>query len=158
MTDTSSPPGEQAPRVSSGVPGLDTLLGGGWLRGGTYIITGAPGTGKTLLGNLVRLESRVAVETLPDALVLELFDLVKKHGIKRLVLDGLEPFVQEANDKKRTPRFITALNNTLRGLGVTALATQQTTTLFGPELNAPLEGVDCASWSCARSCTACCRC
>lgn len=40
-------------RVHTGVPGLDTVLGGGLLRGGVYIVTGAPGTGKTLLANQV---------------------------------------------------------------------------------------------------------
>lgn len=172
-------------RLAFGIPGLDEMLFGGIVRYSSTLVFGSPGSGKTLTclhflaegarkgepglyfgfvetrerllnkadlvgldlrkyaeAGLVMLESRVAVETLPDALVLELFELIKKHGIKRLVLDGLEPFVQEANDKKRTPRFITALNNTLRDLGVTTLATQQTTTLFGPELNAPLEGVE----------------
>lgn len=38
-------------RVPSGVPGLDVILSGGFLRGGTYIVSGAPGTGKTILGN-----------------------------------------------------------------------------------------------------------
>ncbi|WP_426755766.1 RAD55 family ATPase [Myxococcus sp. Y35] len=51
MTDTSERPTEPDARVPSGVPGLDALLRGGFLRGGTYIITGAPGTGKTILGN-----------------------------------------------------------------------------------------------------------
>ncbi|AKQ70472.1 Circadian clock protein KaiC [Myxococcus hansupus] len=51
MTDTSERPAEPDARVPSGVPGLDALLRGGFLRGGTYIVTGAPGTGKTILGN-----------------------------------------------------------------------------------------------------------
>jgi circadian clock protein KaiC len=38
-------------RVPSGVPGLDAVLGGGFLRGGVYILRGAPGTGKTTLGH-----------------------------------------------------------------------------------------------------------
>ncbi|MFP2927047.1 RAD55 family ATPase [Pyxidicoccus sp. 3LG] len=97
---------------------------------------------KHVAAGKVHLESRVAVESLPDALVQELFDLVKKHRIQRLVLDGLEPFIQEATDPHRTPRFLTAMNNQLRALGVTTLATQQTNTLFGPELNAPLERVE----------------
>jgi len=41
------------PRVPSGIPGLDTILGGGFLKGGLYIIQGPPGTGKTTLGNQV---------------------------------------------------------------------------------------------------------
>ncbi|NWF96958.1 MAG: hypothetical protein HXY34_12525 [Candidatus Thorarchaeota archaeon] len=37
-------------RVSSGVAGLDQLLGGGFLRGRTLLVTGGPGTGKSILG------------------------------------------------------------------------------------------------------------
>jgi circadian clock protein KaiC len=40
-------------RVSSGVPGLDTILNGGFLQGGIYLIMGAPGTGKTILSNQI---------------------------------------------------------------------------------------------------------
>ncbi len=35
-------------RMSSGILGLDTILGGGFFRGGTYIVMGAPGSGKTV--------------------------------------------------------------------------------------------------------------
>ena len=38
-------------RVPTGIPGLDTLLGGGLVSGGVYLIMGRPGTGKTTLGN-----------------------------------------------------------------------------------------------------------
>jgi circadian clock protein KaiC len=45
-----APQGE-VPRISSGTPYLDQILMGGWLRGGTYIVAGPPGSGKTTLGN-----------------------------------------------------------------------------------------------------------
>jgi len=35
-------------RVSTGIPGLDSLLYGGFVKGRTYIITGDTGTGKTI--------------------------------------------------------------------------------------------------------------
>jgi len=38
-------------RVPTGIPGLDTVLNGGFLRGGLYIVQGTPGTGKTTLAN-----------------------------------------------------------------------------------------------------------
>jgi circadian clock protein KaiC len=38
-------------RVASGIAGLDTLLSGGFFKGGVYIIQGPPGAGKTVLGN-----------------------------------------------------------------------------------------------------------
>lgn len=37
-------------RVSTGVPGLDQMLGGGMLRGDSTLVAGSPGTGKTTLG------------------------------------------------------------------------------------------------------------
>jgi len=37
-------------RISSGVPGLDTILHGGFIDERMYLILGEPGTGKTLLG------------------------------------------------------------------------------------------------------------
>jgi circadian clock protein KaiC len=38
-------------RLSTGVPGLDTILHGGFLRGGVYMLQGRPGAGKTILAN-----------------------------------------------------------------------------------------------------------
>ena len=38
-------------RIPTGVPGLDTILHGGFLRGGVYMLQGHPGAGKTILAN-----------------------------------------------------------------------------------------------------------
>lgn len=46
-----APPSLQ--RIPSGVLGLDAVLDGGFLQGGTYIVAGMPGTGKTILGNQI---------------------------------------------------------------------------------------------------------
>ena len=40
-------------RVPSGIPGLDIILHGGFLKAGLYIVQGPPGTGKTTFGNQV---------------------------------------------------------------------------------------------------------
>jgi circadian clock protein KaiC len=45
--------GDVKPRVPSGVAGLDTVLGGGFMLGGIYIVQGAPGAGKTILTNQI---------------------------------------------------------------------------------------------------------
>ena len=50
MTKTGVTPLE---RVPSGLPGLDVILQGGFLKGGLYIIQGPPGTGKTTFGNQI---------------------------------------------------------------------------------------------------------
>ena len=39
-----------AERVSSGIARLDTMLGGGYFRGASVLVTGSPGTAKTTLG------------------------------------------------------------------------------------------------------------
>ncbi|MEW5853551.1 MAG: ATPase domain-containing protein [Myxococcota bacterium] len=38
-------------RFSTGVAGLDTILGGGFFRGGIYVVSGRPGAGKTIFAN-----------------------------------------------------------------------------------------------------------
>jgi circadian clock protein KaiC len=40
-------------RLPSGIPGLDTILGGGFFRAGVYIVQGMPGSGKTILANQI---------------------------------------------------------------------------------------------------------
>jgi predicted ATP-dependent serine protease len=51
--DIAVSPGRVAPevheRVSTGFPAIDTMLGGGWVRGKVYLIGGKAGTGKTTL-------------------------------------------------------------------------------------------------------------
>lgn len=57
-TDAGDNPGTHAgvPRLVSGVPRLDDILKGGFLRGGMYGVLGPPGSGKTILGNQVCFE------------------------------------------------------------------------------------------------------
>lgn len=43
--------GAPTERVSTGVDGLDRILGGGLFKGGIYLVGGRPGAGKTILGN-----------------------------------------------------------------------------------------------------------
>src|SRR3954469_19676805 len=38
-------------RLPTGIAGFDHILHGGFFQGGLYIIAGAPGAGKTILGN-----------------------------------------------------------------------------------------------------------
>jgi circadian clock protein KaiC len=42
--------GSKDPRLSTGIPGLDDVLGGGFPQGHFFLIEGEPGTGKTTLG------------------------------------------------------------------------------------------------------------
>jgi KaiC/GvpD/RAD55 family RecA-like ATPase len=49
-------------RVATGVPGLDRMLGGGLISGRPYLVTGATGSGKTLLALTFLLEGLKAKE------------------------------------------------------------------------------------------------
>lgn len=98
--------------------------------------------GPWLEKGLVRLEARAPVETLPDAMVQELMDMVREHRFTRVFIDGLEPFAKEAIDPERTTRFISALINALRDQHVTMMITEQTNTLFGPDLHSPIRGAE----------------
>ncbi len=40
-------------RFSSGIPGLDRILDGGFFKGGVYLVEGVPGSGKTILANQI---------------------------------------------------------------------------------------------------------
>ena len=53
MTDTDDSMPGALERVPSGLAGLDTILHGGFLRGGVYMVLARPGAGKTILGNQI---------------------------------------------------------------------------------------------------------
>ncbi|WP_285641678.1 RAD55 family ATPase, partial [Burkholderia plantarii] len=60
MTQDDSAPHAPAPpdiepleNVETGVPGFDEILGGGFVRGGLYLIEGMAGAGKTILSSQI---------------------------------------------------------------------------------------------------------
>lgn len=79
-------------RTSTGVPRLDTMLGGGYYRGSATLISGAPGTSKTTLAGAFVLETCMRGER---ALFVS-FDEGKEQIIRNLrsVSIDLEPFVE----------------------------------------------------------------
>ena len=55
-------PSLQATRISTGITGLDAILGGGLMPGRLYLVEGIPGAGKTTLGLQFLLEGRARGE------------------------------------------------------------------------------------------------
>jgi circadian clock protein KaiC len=145
-----------------GAPGSGkTLLGLHWLaqgarKGESCLFYGFTETGSRLVMKVasvglelspllksgrLRLESRSALETLPDALVEDLLARVDEHRPQRLYLDGLEPLLKgRFADPRRTQRFFTALTEELRNRRITVAMSLQTQVLIGPELRTPMEG------------------
>lgn len=48
------------PRMDAGVPGLNEILGGGFVEGASYIVQGQPGAGKTILANQIAFKNVAA--------------------------------------------------------------------------------------------------
>jgi circadian clock protein KaiC len=81
MTSNQPAPAPSGPsRFQTRVPGLDRVLNGGLLVGDTYLITGAPGTGKTTLGNQLAFTHAAAGGTVVFAtLMTEAHDRMLAH-------------------------------------------------------------------------------
>ena len=95
-------PDQALPRVSTGVPGLDNILGGGFPSDRLYLIQGDPGTGKTTLALQFLLEGRRAGErglfiTLSETAD-ELRSVANSHGWD---LDGINVFELSAAQQNR---------------------------------------------------------
>ena len=77
-------------RLATGVPGLDDVLNGGFLRGGLYLVGGAPGTGKTTLGNQLAYRQAAAGDVTVYGTV-----LAEPHGQMLANLSGFTFFDPE---------------------------------------------------------------
>lgn len=87
----SGTPTEQQTRAGNGIAELDAILGGGWPTGGTYLVEGEPGAGKTTLGMHFLIQGaangeRCAFITLSESEE-ELRRSARSHGWD---LDGIE--------------------------------------------------------------------
>lgn len=83
-------------RAGTGVRGMDEILGGGLLRGRCYLISGAPGVGKTTLGLQFLLEGvRAGERSLYLGLDVNRNDLLDIGRSHRWSLDGVTLQVEE---------------------------------------------------------------
>ncbi|MGC2203244.1 MAG: ATPase domain-containing protein [Stellaceae bacterium] len=81
-------------------------------------------------------------EDILDALGNPLLEVVRRRGVKRLVVDGLLGFQEIAADRPhRIGRFLTALANEFRVLNVTTFYTAETRNLIGPVSEGPTIGL-----------------
>lgn len=74
------------------------------------------GAGHVLIVRAAPTEQRL------DVLAHRLLELVREHGVKRLLVDGIDGFSQSVADVERLPQFMTALS--------TALCREGTTTVY----------------------------
>ncbi len=107
--------GGEIGRVRTGVPGLDAVLGGGFLRGGLYMIQGPPGLGKTILASQV-----IYAGASDGGRALFISVLGENHGRMMLHLRPMQFF-----DETRIPDQVTYINvgRTLEDDGLPGLLT-----------------------------------
>jgi circadian clock protein KaiC len=122
-------------RLTTGVPGLDDLFGGGLPRRTTTIVQGATGTGKTLLGLHFLLEGArrgepgilCMLEETPDQLrgIAAKFgwDLATLEGQGRLVLQYTSPV------ELSTDRFLNAVRHEVERVGARRIVFDSLTSL-----------------------------
>ena len=111
-------------RASSGIAGLDDILGGGYVRDRIYLIEGSPGTGKTTLGMQFLLAGRKAGEKTLYITLSETADELRATAeAHRWQLEGIELFELippegEAGDGGQTmfPASEVELGETMRRL------------------------------------------
>jgi circadian clock protein KaiC len=77
-------------------------------------------------------------DRIPDEMAERLIAVVRKRGIRRLFIDGIDGFKHFFFDPERTGNFFSALCNELRAMGVATLLSEETKDLFGPEIRVPV--------------------
>jgi circadian clock protein KaiC len=147
-------------RVSTGVAGLDAMVGGGLWRGSTTLLGGPTGAGKTTIGlqfvldgvrsgepglylhleeNPTQLAHLVRgyggdpdhpdlhllyfspVELQIDSLIDDIFRLIRRKGVMRIVVDAIGDLVTAARDAQRLHDYLYALSQHFAVHGVTAM-------------------------------------
>lgn len=95
-------------RISSGAAELDKMLGGGFLKGSSVLVSGAPGVGKTTLGLQFLMEGvskgqpglLVSFEEFPASLTRDAAQLgwdlraIEKQGFLRIIFTSPEIFLE----------------------------------------------------------------
>ncbi|WP_437936817.1 RAD55 family ATPase [Sorangium sp. So ce341] len=85
----SDSPSADVPRLETGIPRLDYILKGGFLRNGTYALMGPPGSGKTIFGNQLCFEH---IRRSPRARCVYVTLLVESHSKMIRHLRGMKFF------------------------------------------------------------------
>ncbi|MBP2299705.1 ATPase domain-containing protein [Azospirillum picis] len=80
-------------------------------------------------------------ESILDELAHRLLEAVRSRGVRRLVVDGLDGFLESSIHPDRMSRFLSTLSNELRGLGVTSLFLWEMRNLIGSAVQVPIYGV-----------------
>ena len=118
-------------RISTGIPQLDLLIGGGLPKGKSYLVAGESGTGKTIFATAFILKGLmegekavyVSVDDKPSDIVEQAaslgWDLMKYLSEKQLLMLDAAPFFSGASGNKEidVPKTVADLANYVTRLG-----------------------------------------
>ncbi|WP_426755176.1 RAD55 family ATPase [Myxococcus sp. Y35] len=109
------------------------------------MVTQAAGIGLDLKPFIDRGDFEVSfrppTENLLDKLGVQLLDVIRTHGVRRLFLDGYDALRRAAVRQARVSRFLAALVNECRMRGVTLMYSVETSSSFGLEVMFPMKGI-----------------
>jgi circadian clock protein KaiC len=86
-------------------------------------------------------------EGLLDEVCDRLIEAVRRRGVRRLFIDGLQGFERVAPEPERLSHIFSAFSSEFRGLGVSTVFTSESD-LIGPVLGIPLSGLSLQGVSC----------
>ena len=87
--------------------------------------------------NELLIEWQPAAELLLDAIGHRLIELVNKHGIRRLLIDGIDGLSRATSYPERLPAFFSVLVEELCARGVTTLITDEAREVFAQDMEMP---------------------
>jgi circadian clock protein KaiC len=90
--------------------------------------------------DLIEIIWQSPLESNLDLIASRLLASVRKRSVQRVVIDSLAGFFLGATHPARNERFLTALIQELRALGVTILYTVESATVFGSLVELPVSG------------------
>ncbi|MGF7162105.1 circadian clock protein KaiC [Rhodoligotrophos appendicifer] len=80
-------------------------------------------------------------EHILDELGHDILSAVRRRKVKRLFIDGFAGFRQASINPERMTRYISALSNQLRGLGVTTIMSMESREILGHRMQLPIDGM-----------------
>ncbi|MCR4296595.1 MAG: hypothetical protein NUW21_13760, partial [Elusimicrobia bacterium] len=140
LDKTSYPPSQSVPRLSSGVGGLDALLGGGLLTRSITLVSGSSGIGKSILGLQFLLAGAarnepglyVTLEEGPEELLANAAAL--GLPLQKAVDDGLVEIVYLPPTHTRSTQVIAVLTDKIRTQKTKRMVLDSTTHLVASSL------------------------
>ena len=87
--------------------------------------------GELIDNGVVEVLHHTPTELLQDQLAEEILEAIRRRGVKRLFIDGIDAFKQAAVNEQRLGRFISTLTAILRCEGVTTIFTAELAEIVG---------------------------